>query len=413
MHRRWALPFKWRACNDLHFEVAADARLVESHRFARIARKIDIGIQTGHVRVLGENNGKCREQTPRKGVCKASISGVDHDSYVCYFCRMKVISILVPETAVPAAIVDPSYMFRAVNTFLQQQGQSPLFKIQLVGITPEVALSGGSVVIRTDQLLAEDGPCDLVIIPALSGDLGAALQANRAFLPWIVKRYKQGAELASLCVGAFLLAETGLLRGSLCSTHWLFAQEFRAMFPDVTLVDERVVTDQNGIYSSGGASAYWNLLLHIVEKYTSREMAILAAKFFVLDISRESQAPFMIFRGQKKHEDAVIKQAQDLIEDRFQDRITIDDLADKFGVGRRTFERRFKKATSNTVIEYIQRVKIEAAKSQLENGRKTVAEVMYEVGYTDVKAFRDVFKRIAGMSPIDYRNHYSRLTANS
>jgi transcriptional regulator GlxA family with amidase domain len=320
---------------------------------------------------------------------------------------MKTISILVPEGAVPASIVDPRYMFAAVNKFLEQAGQQPLFKVQLVGLTREVALNEGAVIIRTDQLLADAGPCDLVIIPALSGDLSAALHINHDFVPWIVHRYKQGAELASLCIGAFLLAQTGLLKGRVCSTHWMFADQFRQMFPEVDLVDEKVVTDQNGIYTSGGANAYWNLLLHLVEKYTSRNMAVLAAKFFVLDIGRDSQAPFMIFMGQKKHDDEVVLRAQAHIEDSFQERLTIDELADRFGVGRRTFERRFKKATSNTVIEYVQRVKVEAAKGHLESGRKTIHEVMYEVGYNDVKAFRDVFKKVVGMSPLDYRNRYA------
>src|SRR5690606_477864 len=119
------------------------------------------------------------------------------------------------------------------------------------------------------------------------------------------------AEVASLCLGAFLFASTGLLDGKKCSTHWLFANDFRTMFPEVTLVDEKIITEQNGLYSSGGASSYWNLLLHLVEKYTSREMAILAAKFFVLDISRNSQSPFSIFKGQKIHNDPEMVRVQE------------------------------------------------------------------------------------------------------
>ena len=124
-------------------------------------------------------------------------------------------------------------------------------------------------------------------------------------------------------------------------------------------------------------------------------------------MDRNTQSQFVMFKGQKDHEDIAILKAQEFIENNYQEKITVDELADKFGIGRRTFERRFKKATSNTVIEYIQRVKIEAAKKQLESGRKNVTEVMYDVGYTDVKAFRDVFKKVAGMSPVDYRNKYN------
>ena len=207
------------------------------------------------------------------------------------------------------------------------------------------------------------------------------------------------------------LAETGLLDGKECSTHWLFANDFRAMFPNVTLTDGSIITETGHLYSSGGASSYWNLLLHIVEKYVGREMAIRASKFFAIEIDRKSQSPFVMFNGQKRHEDEPIKKAQEFIEQNLADKISIEDLATRFAIGRRHFIRRFKKATNNTPAEYIQRVKIEAAKKHLENTRKNINEVMYDVGYTDVKAFRTVFKKITGLSPIDYKHRYNRENA--
>jgi len=321
---------------------------------------------------------------------------------------MKTVSILVPESAVLQGIADPRYMFTAVNEFLKNAGKPPLFHVQLVGQTREVKLNGGTFSIHTDVLLDEVKKSDLVIVPPLSGDMHAAIKLNAGLIPWIVDQYSRGAEVASLCLGAFLLASTGLLNGKKCSTHWLFANEFRNMFPDVELVDEKVITEENHVYSSGGANSYWNLLLYLVEKYTNREMAILASKFFVIDMGRDDQSPFIIFQGQKDHEDVVVKNAQEYIEHNFQNKISVDELSDKFSVVRRTFERRFKKSTHNTVIEYIQRVKIEAAKKSFESSRKTIYEVMYDVGYTDIKAFRDVFKRITGMPPVDYRNKYNK-----
>jgi transcriptional regulator GlxA family with amidase domain len=325
---------------------------------------------------------------------------------------MKNISILVPETAVVEAVADPRYMFTAVNEFLKSQGQQALFNVQLIGLSKEVKLVDGIFSIHTDATLKNALKPDLIIIPAVSGNLENAIKLNKEFLPWIVLQYKSGAEVASLCLGAFILASTGLLSGKNCSTHWLFANEFRTMFPDVNLVDNKIVTEQNGVYSSGGANSYWNLLLHLVEKYTNRELAILASKFFVLDIDRKSQSPFIMFKGQKIHEDEDIIKAQEFIEGNFSEKITVDELCEKFAIGRRTFERRFKKATNNTVVEYIQRVKIEAAKKNLETGRKTVNEVMYDVGYTDTKAFREVFRKITGMSPVDYRNKYNKELLN-
>lgn len=323
---------------------------------------------------------------------------------------MKTISILIPETAIVASIVDPRYMFTAVNQFLEASGKPALFHVQLVGLSPEVRLNAGLFTVHTDATTREVQKTDLIVIPALSGDIQTALVANSGFIPWIRDRYSEGSEVASLCIGAFLLAATGLLKGKKCSTHWLFANQFRAMFPGVELVDGSIITEEERLYSSGGAHSYWNLLLYLVEKYTDRETAILASKFFAVDIDRDSQSAFMMFQGQKGHDDEEVKKVQEFIEQNVQDKITVDQLAELVAVGRRNFERRFKKATNNTVVEYIQRVRIEAAKRSFETSRKNITEVMFDVGYTDTKAFRDVFKKITGLTPIEYRNKYSKQT---
>ena len=321
---------------------------------------------------------------------------------------MKNISILVPESSVMQAIADPQYLFTAVNQFLTVSGKRPLFNVQLVGARKEVKQNDGMFSVRTDVQFKDVSKTDLIVIPALFGDMKTAVAKNQNLVPWIVEQYKSGAEVASLCVGAFLLASTGLLNGKKCSTHWGFQNEFSEMFPEVEVVEGSIVTEENSIYSSGGANSYWNLLLYLVEKYTDRETAILASKYFAIDIDRDSQAAFAMFRGQKEHKDIEIKIAQEYIEANFQNKITIDALADKFGIGRRSFERRFKKATNNTVIEYIQRIKVEAAKRSFETSRKNISEVMYTVGYTDTKAFRDLFKKITGLTPIEYRNKYNK-----
>jgi transcriptional regulator GlxA family with amidase domain len=185
---------------------------------------------------------------------------------------------------------------------------------------------------------------------------------------------------------------------------------FKRMFPEVNLVTEKVITDEQGLYSSGGAFSYMNLILYLIEKFAGRDMAVLAAKVFAIEIEREDQLSFIIFQGQKDHDDEQIKKAQEFIENNFQEKITVDQLASMFAIGRRNLERRFKKATSNTVVEYIQRVKMEAAKMNLESSRENVNEVMYKVGYTDTKAFRNTFKRITGLSPVQYRSKYNRQT---
>ncbi len=323
---------------------------------------------------------------------------------------MKCVSILVPESSVLQAIADPQYLFSAVNQFMVVSGKKPLFDVQLVGLKKEVKLNDGLFSVNTSQLLKDVKKTDLVVIPALFGDMKSAIAQNQKLLPWISEQYKNGAEIASLCVGAFLLASTGLLNGKKCSTHWGFQNEFREMFPEVEVIDGSIITEEHRIYSSGGANSYWNLLLHLVEKYTDRQTAILASKYFAIDIDRESQSAFAMFQGQKTHNDDVIKQAQDFIENNIQEKITIDELADLVSLGRRSFERRFKVATNNTVLEYINRVKIESAKRSFESSRKNINEVMYDVGYTDTKAFRTIFKKITGLTPIEYRNKYNKMS---
>ena len=280
--------------------------------------------------------------------------------------------------------------------------------MQLVGLSKEIKLHNCLFSVHTDALLKDVKKTDLIFIPAISGDMETALELNKGMVPWIVDQYNNEAELASRCVGAFLLASTGLLDGKKCSTHWNMANQFRSMFPQVELFDGSIITEEQGIYSSVGANSYWNLLLYLVEKYTDRDTAILASKYFAMDIDWDSQSSFMMFQGQKEHADAEIITAQEFIESNYHERITVDSLADMVAVGRKNFEHRFRKATNNTVVEYMQRVKIEAAKRKFENSLKNINQVMFDVGYTDTKAFRTVFKKITGLTPIEYRNKYNK-----
>jgi len=323
---------------------------------------------------------------------------------------MKHISILVPERAILGSLEGSRQLFTQVNGFCLQNGQVPLFDVQLVGIRRDTKVSGGLFTVNATHLLSEVEKTDLIIIPAIDGDLGESIEINQDFIPWIKNQFDGGAEVASLCLGAFLLAETGLLAGRKCATHWLATAEFMQRYPDAQLLTEKVITEDTGIYCSGGAFSYLNLILYLIERYAGRQMALLCAKVFAIEIDRETQLPFTMFRGQKSHEDEQVKLAQDYIEGHFRDKISIDQLCAMVAVGRRSFERRFKKATNNTVLEYIQRVKIEAAKQQLELEQKNVNEVMFDVGYVDQKTFRGMFKKVTGLSPLAYKNKFKNLT---
>ena len=324
---------------------------------------------------------------------------------------MKHISILVPKGAILGSLEGSRQVLSQVNNFYQERGLPPIFKVQLVGLSKETQVSGGIFTVNTDVTIHDIKKTDLIIIPAVDGDIMEAIENNKDFYPWIVDQYNNGSEVASLCLGAFLLASTGLLRGKKCATHWMAESAFRQLFPEVELVTQKIITDEQGIYSSGGAFSYLNLILYLIEKYAGRDIAVLSAKLFAIEIDRDNQLSFTIFQGQKGHEDTEIKKAQQFIESNYQDKISVDQLADIVALGRRNLERRFKKATSNTVVEYIQRVKMEAVKKSLETSRKNINEVMYEVGYADNKAFRTTFRKVTGLSPIEYRNKYNKETA--
>lgn len=302
-------------------------------------------------------------------------------------------------------------MLSWVNNYLEQIGEKALFDLHLVGANASTTQTNGLFTINPDLLLGDVKSTDLIILPAIFGDLQENLKQNADLVPWLIELHSKGAEVVSLCIGSMFLAATGMLDGKQCSTHWQFANQFRRLFPNALLMDDKIMTEAEGIYTSGGAYSFTNLIIYLVEKHAGRDVAIVTAKAFMIDIDRSRQSPFIVFTGQKAHEDEAVLKAQEYIEENFQEKITVDELCDKFSVSRRTFERRFKKATSNTVVEYIQRVKVEAAKRQLESARKTVYQVMYEVGYSDTKAFREIFRKITGITPVDYRNKYNKQLA--
>lgn len=324
---------------------------------------------------------------------------------------MKRITILLPFSANMAGFDNARQGFDETNKFLKTQEKPPLFNIEVAGIRKEMLLNDGKYAIRVDKLISEINQTDVIIIPPLEDRIEEAIALNADFYPWLNTQYKYGAQVVSLCSGAFLLAASGLLNGKSCVTHWRAAEAFRHLFPEVKLLSDKILTHQDGIYTGGGAFSSANLIVYLIEKFAGREAALYSAKLFQIDLNRSSQSPFTIFKAQKSHADDLVIKAQLFIEKNYDQPLRIDDLSEHLGLGRRTFERRFKKATANTVLEYIQRIRTEAAKKELERGHKTINEVMYEVGYNDTKAFRTVFKKIVGLPPADYRSKFSRLGA--
>ncbi|MBO9204423.1 MULTISPECIES: GlxA family transcriptional regulator [Niastella] len=322
---------------------------------------------------------------------------------------MKQVVILVPNEHVNLSSITGTYeILKRANEYWQRLGNEPKMTIQVAGYAEELQLDAGLFTIHPLHI-KYISKTDLVIIPSLAcRDFEFVIEQNLDLIEWIREQYKNGAEIASICSGAFLLAATGLLEGKTCSTHWNVATDFRRLFPNINLHLDKLIAAEPGIYTNGGAFSFLNLCLFLVEKYFNRQTAIYCSKIFQIDIERSSQSPFLIFQIQKNHGDDLVCEAQNFIEANLGEKISFEELASKLAISRRNFDRRFIKATGNTPVEYLQRVKVEVAKRALENGRKTVFEVMNDVGYSDDKAFREVFKKITGLSPLDYKAKFNK-----
>lgn len=322
---------------------------------------------------------------------------------------MKHLTILVPKGQNNLSSIVGAYkIFTRANLYRKEINKKEVFKIELAGISKKVEFYDGLFTVKPHVHISDITKTDLIIIPSLNHNYNKAVAGNQLLVDWIEQQYYGGAEVASICTGAFLLAASGLIDGKTCSTHWSAAENFRVMFPKVNLETDKLITDENGIYTNGGAYSFLNLIIYLVEKYYDRQTAIFCSKVFQIEMDRHSQSSFIIFKGQKQHSDEMVQKAQAYIESSPGEKISVEQLSSKFSVGRRNFDRRFIKATGNTPVEYAQRVKIEAAKKAFENGNKTINEVMYQVGYSDPKAFREVFRKITGMSPLEYRTKYNK-----
>ena len=322
---------------------------------------------------------------------------------------MNHLTIIVPDGENNlSSIVGAFKIFTRANIYQREIGKKEVFQIELAGISREVEFYGGLFTARPHKHISDIDKTDLVIIPSLNHNYQKAIEANGELIDWIGKHYRNGGRIASICTGAFLLAAAGLLDGKSCSTHWLAADQLKQRYPKINLKTDQLITDEHGIYTNGGAYSFLNLILYLVEKYYDRETAIFCSKVFQIEIDRQSQSSFIIFNGQRSHSDEIIKKAQVYLENKVEEKVSIEHLAASYSIGRRNFDRRFIKATGNTPNEYAQRVKVEAAKKALETSRKTIHEVMYEVGYSDLKAFREIFRKITGLSPLEYRNKYNK-----
>ncbi len=306
-------------------------------------------------------------------------------------------------------------LLKKANTFYQMsnpENREDIFDVELVGVNSKSVPEVGGVSIQTTTTITSIKRTDLVIIPAVDDRVEAAIENNRKCLSWIKNMYKNGADIASICTGCFILAETGLLDNRSATTHWIMQDEFTARYPAVDLKIQSIIVDEGRLCSSGGATSFINLVLHLIEKHCSRDLAVLCSKIFLADANKGSQNNYAIFRPQKNHDDEDILKVQNYIEKNLAHTLDTVKLSSVVAQSKRTFIRRFKKATGNTPLEYVQRVRVEAAKKELESSSNNIAEIIHSVGYEDYSSFRKIFQRYTGFPMSKYRSRY-RMDRNS
>jgi transcriptional regulator GlxA family with amidase domain len=260
-----------------------------------------------------------------------------------------------------------------------------------------------------EEQLTIDHVYDLVIIPAMrSAKIDHVVNQERMLVDWLKQQHKKNANLASICIGAFLLAETGLLKGKNVTTNIRFADLFRQRYPEVEVQDDKIIVDLGNIYTCGGAFIFTTFMIYLIEKFFGHEEAITVAKILMINTHQQPQHTFSVFQHQRNHSDEKIMEAQTFIEKNYQHTISIENLAGKYYMSPRNFIRRFEGATSNTPLEYLQRVRIEAAKKMLENSNDSMEQIAMKCGYDDIGFFRKVFKRHVAINPKEYQKKYGK-----
>jgi len=248
---------------------------------------------------------------------------------------------------------------------------------------------------------------DLILIPSFAtNDIKECISANKSYIPWLNKQHQAGAEIATFCTGAFLLAASGLLDGKAATTHVDACTAFSTAFPKVHLKADKTVTQDGKLFTSGGATSTFHLLLHLLQIHCGKDMAVKVAKIFAIDMDRVNQLYFSTFQPIRHHNDDLVASAQEKIESNYQDVATIEEMIKDIPSSRRNIVRRFKQVIGITPIEYLQQTRIEAAKKLLEQTAQQMTEVIFNSGYNDPKAFRKVFRKSVGMTPTQYRDKF-------
>ena len=284
---------------------------------------------------------------------------------------------------------------------------SPLFEMEIVSLGGGDVFANGGIRIQADRAMDEVKETDLIVIPPHLCGVQPEMDEVSCMIPWIVRHHQDNARIGAVCTGVFILAMTGLLDGKMATTNWQVIEHFKRQFPNVVLKPERVLTEDHGLICSGAITAQYNLALYVIECFGSQQLSRGCAKVFLVDPKRNTQTPYMITTFRKTHGDREILKAQCWLEEHYTDHFTTDEVAGLINLSPRHFKRRFKKATGENPLRYLQQIRLETAKNRLETTIDNIDDITQQVGYADSRTFRRLFKQYTALSPREYRDKFS------
>ena len=283
---------------------------------------------------------------------------------------------------------------------------SPLFETEIAAVSREPLLTNGGILIKPDTEIESCKGSDLILIPPRMFAQQPEKDDLSVIITWLQDSYQNGLRIGAMCTGTFLLAATGLLDGKIATTNWLFANKFKRQFPKVKLKQERILTVDSGLICSGAITAMYNLALYVIEIFGSGELSRRCSKILLVDQNRKSQLPYMAAFFSKQHNDVQILNAQSWLEKNYASQFIIDDVANVVGLSPRHFKRRFKNATGENPLRYLQQLRLEIAKTMLETSYENIDMITQQVGYEDSRTFRRLFKQYTSLSPREYRSKF-------
>ena len=291
---------------------------------------------------------------------------------------------------------------------IHQQKVTPQFNVQLATLhgTPVTCIN--QLTLKPHIALEDVRHTDLLIVPTIGGDLDKVLEQTTGIHVHLKRLLRTGADIAGNCTGAFLLAAAGILDGKVATTHWGYADAFRARFPQVNLQAEKMVTQQNNLFCAGGGMAWFDLSLMLIERYCGHQVASDTAKSHVLDLTRPNQNVYAGSRQHKFHQDNDILAIQEFMEQHYAQKLSIDALASEHNMTPRTMMRRFKQACGVTPLQYLQSLRLEQARKFLETRPWSLEKIVNIIGYEDISSFTRLFKRHTGLAPSQYRSKFMR-----